>query len=117
MATITKPSFLATNTRYYSVSSTTEGNDYESEEHTLDPKLELGEHPQVSTNRSWPMTIGLQFLSLLWLVPILTFLILNLKGHILGASACEYCTYITIILILINAGIRVSSWSLLDSSL
>ncbi|KAK5134276.1 hypothetical protein LTR08_006820 [Meristemomyces frigidus] len=87
MAAINKPGFLGTDTQYHSVSSVTQSNDHESEEQTFEPKLELGEHPQVSTNRSWLMTIVLQFLSLLWLVPIMALLILNLKGHVIGASA------------------------------
>ena len=113
MATVSKPGFLATDTQYHSVSSMTESYDPEAEEVAFEPKMELGDHPPASMNRGWLTTILLQFLSLLWLVPILALLILNLQGHIIGASACEcYCLITRRARILIT-GVRVPRWTLL----
>ena len=70
---------------YYSVSS----GQYDEDEQPLRPQqqFELSEHPQLVRNRRWFVTAGIQFLSLLWLVPIVYLLYLNLSGHVIGASA------------------------------
>jgi len=89
MSATSKPQFLSSDTEYHSVSSLHD-NDQPAEGDALEPKLELGDHPQMRVERSWRKTILLQIFSLLWLAPILALLILNLGGHIIGASACEF---------------------------
>jgi hypothetical protein len=42
-----------------------------------------------SALRPWWKTMLAQALSLLWLAPIMTLLVLNIKGHSIGPSACE----------------------------
>lgn len=71
---------------YYSVSS----GQHDEEDQPLRPpqqQFELGDHPQLVRNRRWWVTVGVQFLSALWLAPIVYLLYLNLSGHIIGASA------------------------------
>ncbi|KAK6396629.1 hypothetical protein LTR65_008527 [Meristemomyces frigidus] len=83
----TRPHFLSADTQYHSVSSSLTDHGHNSEEQAFEPKMELGEHPQMTQDRAWSRTTILQFLSLLWLVPIMALLILNLGSHVIGASA------------------------------
>ena len=57
------------------------------EEDPLKPEIELGRHPQLSVKRNLLSTFLIQTACLLWLAPVLTLLVLNFKGHIVGASA------------------------------
>lgn len=51
------------------------------------PKIELGNHPQMSKKRGWLGTIIWQFLTFLWLVPVIALLYLNFTEYVIGASA------------------------------
>jgi len=51
------------------------------------PKIELGNHPQLSQKRGIITTFVVQIFAILWLAPIIALLYLNFKGHIIGASA------------------------------
>ena len=51
------------------------------------PKIEMGDHPQMSKKRGWVSTILFQTLALAWLVPIVALLYLNFTEYIVGASA------------------------------
>ena len=68
---------------YFSVAS----GPFESEYECLRPKVELGEHPQLTKQRRWAVTVLVQLLSALWLVPIIALLYLNLAGHVIGPTA------------------------------
>lgn len=68
---------------YYSVST----GPFEEDDQPLRPQFELGDHPQLMKPRRLGVTILVQLLSALWLVPIITLLYLNLTGRIIGPSA------------------------------
>lgn len=56
--------------------------------HGIEPQeIDLQDHPQITGHRSWWQTLLTQGFSILWLVPILALLYLNLHGHILGSSS------------------------------
>lgn len=57
------------------------------EEESLKPEMELGRHPQLAKPRNWITTSIIQLACLLWLAPVITLLVLNFKGHVVGASA------------------------------
>jgi hypothetical protein len=57
------------------------------EEQSLQPKFELGDHPQLAKERRWTTTVLFQIFCLLWLAPISALLYLNLSGYVIGASA------------------------------
>ena len=57
------------------------------QEQSLQPKSELGDHPQLTRERRWTTTLLFQPFCLLWLVPIGTLLYLNLSRYIIGATA------------------------------
>lgn len=72
------------NTSYYSVSS----GPAEDDEQPLRPQqFELGDHPQIVKPRGWPVTILVQLICALWLVPIVALLYVNLSGRVIGPSA------------------------------
>lgn len=87
-ATLPLHYFSGPDTQYHSVSSSLTDHEQKSGPHNFE-QMELGEHPQMAEDRSWSRTLILQFLSLLWLVPIMALLALNLGSHVIGASACE----------------------------
>ena len=51
------------------------------------PKIELGNHPQLSQKRGLVTTFVVQIFALLWLVPIGALLWLNFSGYIIGPTA------------------------------
>lgn len=51
------------------------------------PSINMMNHPQMARKRTWLTTIVMQIGCLLWLVPIVYLLVINFKGHIIGASA------------------------------
>lgn len=51
------------------------------------PKIELGNHPQLSQKRGVVTTFVVQIFSLLWLVPVGALLWLNFSGFVIGATA------------------------------
>lgn len=51
------------------------------------PKIELGDHPQLSQKRGIVTTFLVQIFALLWLVPIVALLWLNFSGYIIGPTA------------------------------
>ncbi|KAK3109353.1 hypothetical protein LTR53_017481, partial [Teratosphaeriaceae sp. CCFEE 6253] len=83
MASTKPPGSMST--QYRSVSN---GSDIDQtlEDEVMQPKVELGNHPQLG-NRRWLPTIVLQAFFLLWTAPIVTLLVFNLKGYTIGASA------------------------------
>ncbi|KAK3701430.1 hypothetical protein LTR37_015528 [Vermiconidia calcicola] len=70
---------------YQSVTATPEMKT--SEDAAMRPRIELGSHPQMAKKRSWIMTLVWQFFTILWLVPIVALLYLNLTDYVIGASA------------------------------
>ncbi|KAK5745153.1 hypothetical protein LTR17_001605 [Elasticomyces elasticus] len=75
---------LSADTQYHSVST---DMDQSSEKDSLQRKVELGGHPQMRKNRKWIPTVLLQAFFFLWIAPIMTLLVLNMKGYTIGASA------------------------------
>lgn len=51
------------------------------------PKIELGDHPQLSQKRGIITTFVVQIFALLWLVPTAALLYLNFSGYVIGATA------------------------------
>lgn len=70
---------------YHSVSSDMDLTDSASNSNR--PKIELGNHPQLSQKRGIIVTFTVQIFALLWLVPIVALLWLNFSGYIIGATA------------------------------
>lgn len=68
------------NIAYHSVSSEMDSSD-------SIPKIELGNHPQLSQKRGIITTFVVQIFSLLWLVPVGVLLWLNFSGFVIGATA------------------------------
>ena len=66
---------------YHSVSSDMDSSD------SNRPKIELGNHPQLSQKRGIITTFVVQIFALLWLVPMAALLWLNFSGYIIGATA------------------------------
>lgn len=58
-----------------------------SEEGHNQATLELGKHPQLAEKRSWLKTVLFQTACALWILPVAVLLTLNIKKHIVGASA------------------------------
>ena len=75
--------FTTADTAYHSISSA--DNDVSDE--SLQPKIELGAHPQLRENRSWWATLFWQTFAVLWLLPVIILLYWNFTSHIIGASA------------------------------
>jgi hypothetical protein len=75
-------------TSYHSVPNSVDEEYTKSENGESHPRMELGDHPQMRP-RHWLPTILIQFAFLLWLAPIITLLVFNLKGWNIGASACK----------------------------
>lgn len=48
--------------------------------------MDLGQHPQISDQRGWVGTLLIQSICALWILPIVALQILNIRGHIIGAS-------------------------------
>lgn len=68
---------------YHSVSSEMDSADGQSQP----PKIELGNHPQLSQKRGIITTFIVQIFALLWLAPIGALLWLNFSGYVIGATA------------------------------
>lgn len=58
-----------------------------SDDGVAQPKLELGQHPQLDRKRGWIKTLLFQTACFLWILPVVALLTLNIKKHIVGASA------------------------------
>ncbi|KAM0721113.1 hypothetical protein Q7P37_003399 [Cladosporium fusiforme] len=58
-----------------------------SDEGVEQAKLNLSQHPQLDRKRSWVKTFLFQTACFLWILPVVALLTLNIKKHIVGASA------------------------------
>lgn len=66
---------------YQSVSSEMDSSDSQR------PKIELGNHPQLSQRRGIIVTFVVQIFAILWLVPVGVLLWLNFTEYVIGATA------------------------------
>lgn len=76
-----------------SQASTMMGGDHDSDTDLLKPRRFSSEPHEAPVKVSGPKTIIVQLFALAWVAPILLLLFLNVKTHILGASA--WCTFNT----------------------
>lgn len=58
-----------------------------SQDNSSRPKIELGDHPQLAKKRGWLATVMWQIFALLWLVPVVALMYLNITEYVIGASA------------------------------
>jgi hypothetical protein len=76
------------NIEYHSLTLPSRHGSQTLEEDSLRPEMELGQVPEaLAYPRSWKATWAIQIACLLWAAPVVTLLVLNFKGHIVGASA------------------------------
>lgn len=62
-------------------------NSHSSDADVSQAKMDLGQHPQLDRTRGWFKTLLFQTGCFLWILPVVALLTLNIKKHIVGASA------------------------------
>ncbi|KAF2173366.1 hypothetical protein M409DRAFT_15651 [Zasmidium cellare ATCC 36951] len=68
-------------------SSTWSSDVHSPEEPTKPENVEPAQDEKLSSNRPWWATIVIQIFALAWIAPMLTLLVLNLKGYVIGPTA------------------------------